>query len=421
MTNKKMGKMKKKTDATDAEPRMNIANIAMVIATIMIALTGVSFASLNPKLQLMNYSISEVPAQPGHAVNLTVVFKSLNWDNCAEQTSIQLAVSYPLSIDGSDTHYLGDLCSRDPDERSTTSFILPVDPLAQSGTYQAMVVSSYQQKFAKYSDSNTINLRVGGAPSFTASISASQPVDIYPGDLAYITVAFQNNGSGRAESARVNFTASEGIEIKWAGQTQELGRIQPRGSAAATVAVETPETLDPGTYKLYVTLDYASEDKTKQSDSFAFDLPLAKKAGFSVSDGSSGDMPSGDDIPVRLTLTNSGHDEAKAVKARVKPIFPFSTDGTIRYVDSLKPGESTELTYTIHVDKDATVGKQLLSLLIDFEDSSGKTFSDTADFSLSVKQKSVVDRLVELWYLWASVALVIIVIAARRKPKKQSA
>ena len=400
---------------------MENKNMSMLIMALMIALTGISFASVNPKLQLVNYSISEVPAQPGHSVNLTLVFKSLEWDNCAEQTNIQIAVSYPLSLIGPDTHYLGDLCLSDPDSKSTTSFILPVDPLAQTGTYQVLVSSNYQQRFAKFADSNTLNIRVGGAPSFTASVISSKPVDIYPGDTAYITVVFQNNGSGRAESARVVFTASDGVEIKWAGQAQELGQIAARASATATFAIETAKFLVPGNYKLYATLDYASEDKSNGNASFAFDLPILNKAEFTVIPADGQDMPSGNDVTVLITLTNTGHDIAMKVKAKIKPTFPFSTDGTMRYVDSLKPGESADLTFVIHVDKDATAGKQLLSMLVDYENPDGNILSDSMDFSLNVKQTSIVDRLAELWYIGAAILVIVLFAMFRRRPRKQSA
>jgi hypothetical protein len=395
------------------------ASMLLIAFAFLLAFAGINFAAIDPKLQLMNYSISEIPAQPGHVVNLTLVFKSIEWDICAEETSIQLSVAYPLSVEGLNTHYLGNLCQQDSDNKSTTSFILPIDSLAQTGVYQVIVASTYQQRFQKYTDSNTINVLVGGVPSFVASVAASQPVDIYPGDLAYITIAFQNNGSARAENARVTFDSSIGINVKWAGQTQELGQIQPRGSATATVTIDTAKDLDPGIYKLYATISYASENATVKSDKFTFNIPILKKAEFNVSSDETKVLASGDNTIVNLTLTNSGQDEAKEIKAMVKPVYPFSTDGTVRYIESLKPGESAVLTYTIHVDKDAAIGKQLLSLSMDFKDSTGKQLSDTADFSLLVKQKTLVDSLTELWYLGALIVLLAIISIVRRKTKKQ--
>lgn len=397
---------------------MKEKNIGIVFVVLLLAFVGVNFASVNPKLQLVNYSISEVPAQPGHAVNLTLVFKSLNWDNCAYQTSIQLAVSYPLSIDGPDTHYLGDLCTNDPDNKSTTSFILPVDPLAQVGTYQVLVGSKYQKLFETFSDSNTINVRVGGVPSFTASVVSSNPIDIYPGDTAFVTVAFQNNGSGAVDSARATFNASNGIEVKWAGQTQEIGQISPRGSSSATFEIEPLKSLQPGTYHLYATLDYVSQDRTNGNANFTFNIPISKKAEFSVSYGNSS-LLSGNDMPVRLTLYNTGSDEAKNLKVSISPVYPFSSDGTVRYIDSLQPGRSAELDYTVHVDKDAIGGDELLTLLINYNRPNGQSVSDTADFSLPVSKKSLTDSLTDLWYLWVALAVIIIFFIARNRLRKK--
>ena len=47
--------------------------IFAVFALAVLALSGTAFASINPKVQLMNYTLSEVPAQPGQRQRATVV------------------------------------------------------------------------------------------------------------------------------------------------------------------------------------------------------------------------------------------------------------------------------------------------------------------------------------------------------------
>jgi hypothetical protein len=263
-------------------------------------------------------------------------------------------------------------------------------------------------------------VRVGGVPSFTASIAASNPVDVYPGDTAFVTAVFQNNGSGTVNSARVTFTASDGIEVKWAGQIQELGQVPPRGGSSATFEIEASKSLQPGTYHLYATLDYVSQDRTNNNASFVFDIPIARKADFSVSYGN-GPLLSGNDIPVKLVLSNTGSEEARNIKASISPVYPFSSDGTVRYVDSIMPGGSAELDYTIHVDKDAIPGNGMLTLLANYQNPDGRSLSDTADFSIPVSKKSLADSLAELWYVWVLVAVVLLVSLLRRKAKKHSA
>ncbi len=375
-------------------------------------LAGLSSASVNPKVQLMDYSISEIPAQPGHTVELALHMKSAEWDNCAENVGVQLVVSYPLSIQGSDTLYIDKLCFNDSGAKGTFTFKIPVDNLATSGTYPVSVSTTYEKRFTKLSESNTVNVRVGGSPSFTAAVSSSNPTDIYPGDSAQVTITFVNSGSSSVQSARVS-TQSSGIDVKWAGSSQSIGQIAARGSASATFTIEAPKSLKSGSYPLNVHLDYVSENRSQGSSDFTFYVPVKPKAEFSARQSSESLQP-GQQRRVNIEIENSGTQAAKKVQVRIRPIFPFSTDGTVRYIESLKPGERKNLTYTITVDKEATAGGQLLSLLVKFEDPQGKEFSETEDFAFDVKMATLQDEIYNYWY----VGLIVVIIAAMMLRRK---
>ncbi|MFA6328527.1 MAG: NEW3 domain-containing protein [Candidatus Micrarchaeia archaeon] len=388
-----------------------------MLLLVALLLSGNAFASINPKVQLLNYTLSEVPAQPGQTLALTLHFKSMEPDNCAERFSVTLSVAYPLSILGSDTQYIELLCYRDPDAKGDVTFYLPVDNLATSGTYPVSVSSAYEKRFTKLTESNTVNVQVGGAPSFNASVTSSQPVDIYAGDTARVTVTFQNTGSSMVQSARATAT-SRGIEVKWAGRTQDIGSIAARGSAAAAFNIEAPKDIASGSYPLDVVLDYTSENKSAGSTSFRFMVPISPKADFDAA-SESPILASGEKKEVAIVLSNTGTDEARKLKVRIKPMFPFSTDGTVRYIDSLPAGASTNITYLVTVDKDATAGEQMLSFQVDFEDPQGKQMSDTADFALPVRASTLVDQLAGVWYVWVALALVLAFVASKRMTKKK--
>ncbi|VVC00599.1 NPCBM-associated, NEW3 domain of alpha-galactosidase [uncultured archaeon] len=366
----------------------------------LLLFAGFASASVNPKMQLLNYSVSEVPAQPGHVLALTLHMKSVESDNCAERVAVQIAVSYPLSVRGPDTQYVDLLCYQDPDSKGTFTFYLPVDNLATSGTYPVSVSTTYEKRFTKLSESNTLNIQVGGAPSFAASVVSSNPVDIYPGDSAQVTVSFQNTGASMVTAARASANAPRGIVVKWAGQSQDIGQIASHGSATATFSIEAPKDIPSGTYPLNVQLDYTGEDAVKGSASFNIGVPVKPKADFSAAMASDSLLP-GQKREVNVALTNTGSQEARKVEVRIKPLFPFSTDGTVRYIEALKPGETQNLTYVITVDKDATSGGQLIGVLIDFEDPQGKKMSDTADFSMPVRLPTLVEEITGYWYVLA--------------------
>ena len=292
-----------------------------------------------------------------------------------------------------------------------------MDNLATSGTYPIAVSTSYEKRFTKLSGSNTVNVQVGGAPSFNASITSSAPVDIYAGDSAVVAVTFQNTGASLVQSARAT-ASSSGIDVKWAGSTQDVGSIAARGSATARFNIEAPKNISAGSYPLHVVLDYTSENKSVGSTTFDFSVPVSPKADFAASSASQ-TLVSGEKKEVAIALSNTGSQEARNLKVRIKPMFPFSTDGTVRYIDSLPAGTNTTLTYLVTVDKDATAGDQLLGFQVDFENPQGKQMSDTADFALPVRALTIVDSVLGVWYAFVAVALVAIYLVVKRGSKKK--
>jgi hypothetical protein len=261
-----------------------------------------------------------------------------------------------------------------------------------------------------------VNLRVGGAPHIEATVASSNPIDIYPGDSAKVTIAIQNTGSSMVQSARATATSS-GIEVKWAGQSQDIGQIAARGSSDAVFTIEAPKNLTSGTYPLKLVVDYISENRSIGRSEFTLDVPVKPKADFDAH-FESGSMLAGEKREIGITLTNTGTDAAKRMKVRIKPLYPFSTDGTVRYIDSLAPGANETLDYVITVDKEATAGEQVLSFVVDFEDSQGKKFSDTADFSLPVRTPTLADDAVNYWYVIVAVVAIGAYAIVGRKSKK---
>ena len=393
---------------------------AVFAALAILLFAGFAFASVNPKMELLNYSVSENPAMPGHVIALTLYMKSIEPDNCAQDVAVQLAVAYPLSVEGSDTQYVSSLCSSDPASKGTFTFLIPVDNLATTGTYPVSISTTYDKAYTDLSASNTVNIVVGGEPSFTAHVTSSNPVDIYPGDNAQVTVTFQNTGPSNVQSAYASATAS-GIEMKWAGSDQGIGQIAARGSASAVFSIDAPKNLAAGSYPLNVQLNYNGEDGSNGTANFTFMVVVKPQSQFVAADLSPALLP-GDSKEVTIAITNTGSQVADKMEVYIEPYYPFSTDGTVRYIEALQPGETQNLTYVITVDKDATSGGQLLTLLVNYQDPQGNDLSDTADFSMPVRLMTEQESIYSYWYLYVIVAVIaLIVIAGRLRGRKKEA
>ena len=298
------------------------------------------------------------------------------------------------------------------------TYVIPVDPLAMTGTYPIIITTLYEYRYAKFSEINTINVRVRGTPAFSASVSASNPADIYPGDTAMVQLQLMNVGTSRADHVKLLVSGPDGLEVKWAGSNQELGSVLPRSGTTVSLSLEAAKNLAPGTYPLTATLQFAGEDQKSLSQSFTFEVPVKKKADFAGDTSATASLFAGDNRVVTVRVVNTGTDVAQNLKVRIIPYFPFSTDGTVRFINQLGPGESANLDYQITTDKDATPGAQLLGFAVDFEDIQGRKFSDTCDVALEVTQKSLAQTLLESWPLIFIVLLVLGIVVLRRRGKK---
>jgi len=120
------------------------------------------------------------------------------------------------------------------------------------------------------------------------------------------------------------------------------------------------------------------------------------------------------------SLRNTGTDAAYKVKVKLLPQYPFSSDGSVRYVEKLEPGKNAPIELSLDIDKDATPGEYSLDMLLDFEDAQGKSLQDTANVSFVVLRKSLFRAVfIDYWVVWIIVAVLAAVIIKKKKGKKK--
>jgi hypothetical protein len=234
-----------------------------------------------------------------------------------------------------------------------------------------------------------------------------------------VTLMLYNNGSDRAQAVQVALNAPAGIDAKWSTRVQELGTILSQGSSQPKFAVEVDKNAAPGSYTLDLAVNYSSSSGANSTYDFPFVLVVKPKAGFTA-EGSQVPLYVGETQDTQITIKNTGTQEARKLKVKIQPMFPFSGDGTVRYIDSLAPGEEANLGYSISVDNTAEVGSsQTLGILVDYEDPQGNKLSDSADFSLSVTSRTFEEKFEALWYVWVLIGLIVVIIMVRRLRAKK--
>ncbi|MBI3587972.1 ATP-binding cassette domain-containing protein [Candidatus Micrarchaeota archaeon] len=213
-----------------------------------------------------------------------------------------------------------------------------------------------------------------------------------------------------------SFTAVNALNLK-IRKGELFGFLGPNG-AGKTTTMRMLTTLTPPTEgKASVAgFDIEGESehvRSRKASSFALDVVVKPKAEFAAIEPQDA-LRIGETNYIPITLKNTGSQEARKLKISVIPVYPFSTDGTVRYVETLSPGASATLYYRIPVDKEASEGNEIVTVSVNFEDPNGKKFSDTADLSLSVKPQTISETLAGYWWAGA-IALTAAFLIARRK------
>jgi len=381
-----------------------------------IILSALAYADIRPNVVVSDFTLKD-GAYVGKKFVLSANLVNTEPSSCAKSITSSIDAGAPFIMDGISTLSIGDLCYGG---NKVVDFPLKVDPTGTGGFYQLKVVNNYESNgFIQFSTSNTLNIFVNGSPEINANIINSNPVDIYPGDTGTLTVKLENDGGFRAQSLSASMKADNPIEVKWSKSFDSVELLDARQSKTMEFSVEVPKNAEAKIYPLTMEIVYYDENMEKQAKTFNFDFYVKKKAQFATIDAGSDTLYANQNLrSVKISLKNTGTDAARKIKAKILPQFPFSTDGSVRYIDMLDAGNSAPVYFSVDVDKDANPGKYNLDLLLDFEDAQGKKFQDTAQVALDVNRKGIIRAVfIDYWLLWLIVLAVGAIIYRRKYGK----
>jgi len=395
---------------------------ALFLAVAMIVLlTGLMPAlAVRPNVVVSGFDIKQGSAAVGKDFVLSLTLTNTEPTACAQGITTSVQASFPFILNGITSQAAGGLCKGTTQGSSLViDFPMRIDPTAKGGSYQLTITNDYETPtLAQFSTTNIINLFVDGTPDLNVYIINSNPVDVYPGDTATLTLNFENDGTFQAQSITAKLTADQPLDVKWAKSFSSIGLLDAKQSKTADFAVEIPKDAEAKDYKLNLEVQYLDEKLVPQTKEFALTMHVKNKAMFATSDAGSDTLyPNQNSRTVRLLIKNTGTDTAYNIKSKIMPQFPFSTDGSIRYVNILEPGKTVAVEFKVDVDKDAMPGNYGLDMLLGFEDGQGKGLQDTAKMSLIVASKGFFTAVfADYWFLWiAGIAVVVMIIRRKRK------
>jgi hypothetical protein len=394
-----------------------IKQFGIILIMLLVVVLPV-YASSRPNVVVSGFGVKEGEANVGKDATLVVNLTNIGTLTCANAVTTNIEAHSPFILQGISTISVGDIC----EGTRSIEFPLKIEPNAIGGTYPISITNSYESiTFVQFTTTNVINLYISGSPNINAYVTSSQPLDIYPGDTATIAINLENNGDYQAEVVNAVMTAPQPIEVKWSKSVNAVALLGPKQTTTMEYSIEIPKDAKATTYPLTLEVSYQDENLNAQSKTFTFTMQVKDKADFETKDvGSTPLYANQNKRNVRFSVKNVGTDSAYKVRTRIQPQFPFSMDGSLRYIDAVKVGESQPLEFTVDVDKDATPGRYVLDVLLDFEDLQGRKFEDTTQIGLTVNETTWPRAVfINYWYAWAVLVIIVVIVLSRKMRKKK--
>lgn len=398
---------------------METKKVILTAFSCMLVFALLGLAQASPILSVSDYRTDPTPTI-GKSFDLKIELSN-DGDSCANSVTITPQISLPFTSDKVLTSDPVDICA---DDKETIEIPLIVDSSASGGSYSIPLLIVYtDEQNAPHSFTSSVTVFISGNSNLNAHIIQSNPLKIYPGNTATISVLIENDGTFEAQDINGVLSVDSPLTIIPNQNFAFISSLKPKQSATAVFSIEIPKNVQAQSYPMHLTLSYTENGnaKTKEIDLI---LNVEKKALFQASNigETSGSTlyPNSLGKTVNLRLTNIGTATANQIKIQLQPQFPFTTDGSIRYIDTLSQGESQDVQFVVNVDKSATVGTYALDLVIYYKDDQGNILQDTTTTSITVTKENLLKKIfVDYWYLWLIALIVVIFILVRFLRKKQ--
>ena len=363
-------------------------------------------------------------ANPTSAVTpgskFTVAIDALNagTDN-ATDVSLAIADSPNFSVIGASNFALGTI---QPQGTAVATAILQPNSTLKQGNATIPVMLTYQTSSGK-PQSELMHVPVSifvSTPDIAVSVTSAQPASIYPGSNQTLTLSIQNIGTGLAKNLTINLLSTNNITVGNSASDIFIGSLAANSSTTHSVLITANKNDNQNSYQLPMYISYQNANYQGQVNRTEYlPIKLQPSAIFNVTAISGNLAPGATDVPVVLSVKNTGNEAAQSVTFTLETIYPISQINPNAYLQSIAPGQSENITFYVTVDSQANAGKYPITLYDQWTQQSGtqQTYSSSQNYYAQVTTSS---GLSTTTILIAVIVVVVAVVAYRRMKASSS-
>jgi hypothetical protein len=252
------------------------------------------------------------------------------------------------------SYYIGDL---KPGESANVTFIIDISA-EEPGYYPFQIKGIYLDEYSKIKQTSSVafGVKLNESVSFTLLNSTSSVYAGSKGDfIAYIIPSGEVDDLKAKLEVKPPLTTT--VSETFLGHVKDVFK--------AKFKIKALGDAEPAVYPAKIRLMYRINDKEKTEEIDA-GIAVHPKMKFEVE--GMGLIPAGEERVVSVSIINAGEFKVKDATARITVVDPFSTTDDTAFIGELEPGEKTNVSFKLKVDKDATPKLYALNLEVKYKD-----------------------------------------------------
>ncbi len=332
----------------------------------MVAVFALIFmiAPANAELEIVLDQLSPQPVEPGQDLTLSVRLENEFSD--IENVRLEILPDSPIKLKNENDRII--------DEGSiikygavAETYLLHVDPLATSGSYDIEFRAHWSGNNMFRETNKTFKVMVRGMPQLMISNITTNPESISPKDKFDITFSVSNNGTGTAREVQVSAVTSGLPFVSVDSDTKIIKRLNPGESIQMSYAIQVKDKTEISSYSIPIEMDSKDENGENISSKSFAGIRVLGKAELAISDIKiePQNPVEGDLVTVNMRIENSGTGEAKSAKVNLDA--PFKGIRTA-FLGKIKPDDDAPGVFTFYAEKGGDIP---YSANIEFEDDLG--------------------------------------------------
>ena len=270
--------------------------------------------------------------------------------------------------------FVGDL---KPSQNVTATFTVKVNT-EEEGTYPFQIKAVYLDDYGNAVESDPISFGVNvvSGPKFKIDQVTSNVLVSAKGDVK-LKVSCNKDVEG------VSVLLKTSPPLSALSSEYYIGDLKTNETATAVFKVKASSEAKPVVYPADVIFKYKIGDEWVESKAEKIGIKVNPKVMFEVYGVP--EIAAGEEKVVTVTIKNTGGFTIREATARITIVDPFTSSDDTAYIGTLKPNESTNVSFKLKVDKDATPKLYGLNLEVKYKDLEGEwAISDPVKMEIKV-------------------------------------